>query len=72
MKLFSYQDRGLVLLCWAFNRGHAAKQVAKYVEAKGQSFSKTCPLEEIKVPESDAKGSIHILRGYEDHADPHA
>lgn len=63
MKLFIYKDRDLVIACYAFNRGHAAKQIAKHVEAKGQEFLKTCPLEEL--PEPDEKGALHVLRDYD-------
>lgn len=57
MKLFNYRDHGSILLCWAFNRGHAVKQIAKFVEAMGCEFSKTAPLEEVAQPENE-KGSI--------------
>lgn len=57
MKLFSYRGHGSILLCWAFNRGHAAKQIAKFVEAMGCEFTKGEPLEEVMQPENE-KGSI--------------
>lgn len=63
MKLFTYQDRGMVLLIWAFNRGHAAKLVAKHVEKAGQEFVKTCPLKE--VPEANEKGSIIEISSFD-------
>jgi hypothetical protein len=60
MKLFNYNDHGAALLCWAFNRGHAAKQIAKFLEAKGCSFSKTLPLVEVSQPE-DEKGVVLVI-----------
>jgi hypothetical protein len=61
VKLFTYKDPEIILLCWAFNSGHAAKQIAKYVEDKGREFRQDCPLEE--VPEANKKGAIYVLRG---------
>jgi hypothetical protein len=60
MKLFSYRDHGAVLLCWGFNRGHAVKQIAKFVEARGHEFSKDSRVEEVAQPE-DEKGSVVVL-----------
>lgn len=68
MKLFCYKGKGLVVLAWAFNRGHAAKQIAKTVEGRGQVFDKGAPLEEI--PEADPKGAVHIVHEGEHHLVP--
>lgn len=59
MKLFSYKTKALVILCWAFNRGHAVKQIAKTVEGKGLAFSKETPIEEI--PEANEKGAVYVM-----------
>jgi hypothetical protein len=61
MKLFSYQNQGATLVCWAFNRGHAAKLIAKFVEARGHVYSKEIPLPEI-VPPDDEKGAVVVIQ----------
>lgn len=63
MKLFYYTDRDLVLLCWAFNRGHAAKQISAHLEKLGQAFSKTCPLKEVTQP-VNKKGEILVIQEF--------
>ena len=60
MKLFSYNGNNMILVVEAFNRGHACKQIAKYLEREGRELSPHHLVKEI-ILDTNSKGSIHML-----------
>lgn len=62
MKLFAYTDNyHIVAVVSAFNRGHAVKQLAKFLESKGLQLLPSHPIQELDL-EEDKKGKVFLLR----------
>src|SRR5208282_4508037 len=62
VKTFTFKtvDAGMLAVIFAFNKGHAAKLMAKELEKRGLAFVKEDPIEEVN-PEDYPKGKVVVL-----------
>jgi hypothetical protein len=61
MKVFTCTSPSLVAIAIAFNRGHAAKMLAKEFEARGLKFEKKYPITEVVVDKHKPKGQVVVI-----------
>ena len=61
MKIFSYNHPQITAVAVAFNRGHAAKMIAKELEQRGFELLKSHSITEIKVDEVK-RGKVFVIR----------
>jgi hypothetical protein len=62
LKLFSFTSSGFVIIAAGFNRGHAVKQIAKYLEDKGFELHVSQAVQEIKLASESKKGGLLVLQ----------
>ena len=61
MKVFTCKGLGITAVAVAFNRGHAAKMLAKEFEARGLKLDKTHLITEITIDKHKPKGQVIVL-----------